>query len=528
MLTWRKHSTRVCITLAFIFFSVLVLSSCRKNDFGTSIKQDDVVEKFLKVPASATAEVNRVAEKLKSLNQKSGFINEIAKEGFALWDKAIVQHKNATAGESEHSFVIIPLAPENTKQVTAFLLAKLNDTVSIKLYRANDYSGYEHGHLHDKEMNAEKLAMQFMLLEFETFGNTEFKITDKDLFKMGAGSAAPHKDRITHIQKTKSPYSGRGGSFEVWEYEVCTTTSSYSCNQNGACCASLGVPIGSCSGCENQCWSSSTTCVRTSILVAVDDGWYPSGGGGSTGGGGGGGSTGGSGNYDQYQCNPFPDLDNGLPPCPRGNTTGWVTILEIVADPSTLGDFEDDPNVFEDDQTPITFDFSTDPWPTISNVLGPTHFVRYDGRNCLALAKDQIGKVGATDLGYGSAHKVFDASGGPYPSVAKSGVDYIITKLKQGRPVIVGVDNRPGTPSTVNADGKTDHFVVIVGTGEDSQGKYFTFFDNATNWVSNGASAANKLYYDPATGMITGKSSVPGANDSPNYDYIVTQIRKNN
>jgi hypothetical protein len=147
-------------------------------------------------------------------------------------------------------------------------------------------------------------------------------------------------------------------------------------------------------------------------------------------------------------------------------------------------------------------------------------------RNCLALAKDQIAKAGLRDLGYGSAFKVYDANGGPYPSEAKSGINYIMTKLQSGKPVIVGVDNRPGTPSSVNADGKTDHFVTIVGSGQDSQGKYLTFYDNASNLTSKGCSSNNKLYYNESTGVITGYSAANGAPPTY-YDYIVTQIRKN-
>jgi hypothetical protein len=200
--------------------------------------------------------------------------------------------------------------------------------------------------------------------------------------------------------------------------------------------------------------------------------------------------------------------------------------IEIIPDPNILGDFFDDPNIFEDDPTQVTFDYNQDPWPTINNVLLPSQFVEYDHRNCLTLAIDQISKAGLRDLGYGSAFKVYDANGGPYPSIAKSGINYIFTKLQAGKPVIVGVDNRPGTPSSTNADGKTDHFVTIVGSGQNSQGKYLTFYDNATNLTSKGCSSNNKLYYDENTGIISGYSAANGA--PPIYhDYIVTQIRKN-
>ncbi|TAE68907.1 MAG: hypothetical protein EAY68_04165, partial [Bacteroidetes bacterium] len=209
-----------------------------------------------------------------------------------------------------------------------------------------------------------------------------------------------------------------------------------------------------------------------------------------------------------------------------GGGGGVILPIEIIPDPATLGDFVDDSNIFEDDSSQITFNYDQTSWPIINNVLTPVQFVEYDYRNCLALAQAQIAKSGLRDLGYGSAFKVFDSAGGPYPSVAKAGVNYIITKLQSGKPVIAGVDNRAGTPSTSNKDGKTDHFITIVGSGQDSDGKYFTFFDNATNFASKGCHPDNKLYYNENTGVITGPSRANGA--PPVYhDYIVTQIRKN-
>jgi len=60
---------------------------------------------------------------------------------------------------------------------------------------------------------------------------------------------------------------------------------------------------------------------------------------------------------------------------------------------------------------------------------------------------------------------------------------------------LIGVDNRVGTPSPLNVDGSTDHFVVIVGMGTDENGKYFQFVDSATDNRSTGASYSNRLYY---------------------------------
>jgi hypothetical protein len=78
-----------------------------------------------------------------------------------------------------------------------------------------------------------------------------------------------------------------------------------------------------------------------------------------------------------------------------------------------------------------------------------------------------------------------------------------------------------------NQDRTTDHFIVIVGSGVDSEGrKYFQFFDNASNYVSKGANFLNRLYYDENTGIIAGKTKVTYLGGNPLPDYRLTQIRK--
>ena len=530
----RKN--KFLILLGSMAFTILVLfNSCRKHDFLSEVKPDkENVSRFLLLPASASPQIKRIAAKLQKLEDRSGLVTKISTEaGFAVWDKAIVNENvqrtvgaSARSANSPDTIIYIPLVLENANHVNAFIYAVLNDTVRLSLFRANDYSGYGFGTLQDSATNAEKIALQFMLLDFETFGHSDFKVLDDRLLKTHSlPTGTLIKDTKVHIEHLNGSVHSRGSGFEVWEYQVCTSTRYLNCSSNTNCCTVAGVSPGSCNACEG-CWKSVTTCVTTSILVAVDDGWYPSGGGGPPDNGGGG--PGDDGPLCRgCQCNPFPLIENGFPPCPKGSSDGWMPELETMLDINILGDFFDDPTIFEDDQTPLTFDYDQDLWPTISKVIPLSQFVEYNHTNCLDLAKEQISKDGVRDLGYGSAFKVYDAQGGPYPSVAKDGINYIITKLQSGKPVIVGIDNRPGTPSSLNADGKTDHFVVIVGSGEDSQGKYLSFFDNATNLSIKGANSSNKLYYDAATGIISGQTACTYSDGTPLPAYTVTQIRKN-
>ena len=95
--------------------------------------------------------------------------------------------------------------------------------------------------------------------------------------------------------------------------------------------------------------------------------------------------------------------------------------------------------------------------------------------------------------------------------------------------MIVGVNYEPGSVYNKNTDNSTDHFVVIVGMGTDSNGKnYFNFFDNASFWkpyYNWGASLDNKFYFDSATGSLIGSSRTNFC-DNVGGVYQVTQIRK--
>ena len=62
--------------------------------------------------------------------------------------------------------------------------------------------------------------------------------------------------------------------------------------------------------------------------------------------------------------------------------------------------------------------------------------------------------------------------------------------------------------------------------GSDVNGKYFTFYDNASGIASQGANPNNKLYYNSTTGKITGASQTSYAQNSSYYNYILTMIRK--
>ncbi len=101
------------------------------------------------------------------------------------------------------------------------------------------------------------------------------------------------------------------------------------------------------------------------------------------------------------------------------------------------------------------------------------------------------------------------------------------------KPVMVGVShtvnllfsskNRKTGVTTYHEinDGTIDHFVAIVGTGVDKNGKYYRFFDVGTVNANrkNGVSPLNRLYYNPSTGFYEGMSQ------ALHKRLILTQLR---
>lgn len=170
-------------------------------------------------------------------------------------------------------------------------------------------------------------------------------------------------------------------------------------------------------------------------------------------------------------------------------------------------------------------------WSTISPVIPVSQFVgwRTPGikKNCMDYAKAQIAKNGYQISNYGSAGQTFQIyteQNGVNNSNLTKGLSYLKYALSNNIPVIVGVDDDPGHPG--NPDNSTDHFVVIVGMGSNSNGNYFQFYDNASGNTSQGTSPLNLLYYNSSTGKISGKSQCSVYFNSVAHDYIITQIRK--
>jgi|GEM_PF-6202390 len=491
--------------LTVIFTGMIIMHACRKTDSqgGTEKNQSDVVAKFLTLPASTTPAIRRIAAVLQKKNQRTGFLNTIAKRyGFAQWDKAVMgssqksaKKTSARSGSANDTIIYIPLALDNANHVNAFLFARLNDSISLQLYREKDYSSHSFGTMQDSTNNAEKLAVQFMLLDLNTFGHKDFKLLDERLFKnstIPAGTLT--KDRKVHIQSLINA-QGRGSGYEMWEYEVCVSTTYLQCTANHLCCSD-----GSCSGCQAACWKTRTDCHTVTIFVYVDDNdWSGGGGGGDTpidGGGGGGGNNPGT------PCNPTPLLDNGAIPCEQGDTTGWTPISEpapknpcnqvkdaadSIANPVYMQKVKD---LTKPQNLNLGYEKS------VALIQGATPAIKEDS-GTVAIANIQMVDLPSGQKYKSLAHTHPNSSGGTYSIFSFGDVRKLSALLHSGQleagKFVAFLTTYKGTNYALAITDKSkfeDFFYYFNNTGDASQG-------NLTEWLAshNKAKAIESKYF---------------------------------
>jgi len=131
-------------------------------------------------------------------------------------------------------------------------------------------------------------------------------------------------------------------------------------------------------------------------------------------------------------------------------------------------------------------------WGTIGDVLADKEYVSYSsvGGNCNVAATQQNIIGGATPGGADSRIDVaVSACGGVIPVTANlsSAINIINSNLEKGYPVMLGLALY-GAGSANNYNSATNHFVNINGRGNDYNGNFYTFRDNA--YIGGG-----KLYY---------------------------------
>jgi hypothetical protein len=230
--------------ILFPFFSIFLLSlifsqqSCKKIDTDSvTIDKGNAVDKFLTVPAGTNPTVNRIINTIKLQEDKFHFLDKIIeKEGFAMWQNARIMAPVSSTNDiletgtpgpnnpttnttpTNDTIVLIPLVLENTTYVNSFISCNVNDTVGIRLYRGRDYSNHSFNKNADS-LNAHKIALTCMNLEYETFQHNTFNIKDKRLLNYRPDAKEPSKTTITIKPPSITP-PGWVTIFFTYEIEV--------------------------------------------------------------------------------------------------------------------------------------------------------------------------------------------------------------------------------------------------------------------------------------------------------------------
>jgi hypothetical protein len=184
----KLKKTKWCHYLLSTFLATILVVSCRKIDSLHSTNVDKA-NKFFSIPSNTNQTILRVATELKKQNALTGFIGDFAsKEGYAIWDKAIMQTQSGNIAKSQIStssndtVVVVPLVLDNTNYVNSYIMAKLGDSITLRLFRGSDYDLYTFRQTSGDTMNASKYVSKMMLLDNLVFGHKNFKIKDNRLF----------------------------------------------------------------------------------------------------------------------------------------------------------------------------------------------------------------------------------------------------------------------------------------------------------------------------------------------------------
>lgn len=182
-----------------------------------------------------------------------------------------------------------------------------------------------------------------------------------------------------------------------------------------------------------------------------------------------------------------------------------------------------------------------DNWTTVLPFVSKDEFVGYkstDPSGCFRRAQEQLNKAGyelkspgwsSKSIIAGSIYQTYliEAVAGMKSGYQKDqfekGVQYLKTSMLSRIPVIVGVERYEGSSSS---DKVTDHYVTIVGMGNDEDGKFFWFYDNATAYADWGTSYKNKIYCDCQNYSLSGGGEEKIKYIGEGGVYIISQIRE--
>ena len=162
----------------------------------------------------------------------------------------------------------------------------------------------------------------------------------------------------------------------------------------------------------------------------------------------------------------------------------------------------------------------------IASVIKPSDFIGQGSRQCLDACRDIVAattgvpaNLAAQNVGHINMAFEVNKQYVPAPQAAH-GIETINKFLEAGKPIVVGVSKWTGGKPYNTSNPATEHFVVIVGRGEDKNGKFYLFYDVGTQRPTLGTSRDNKLYL-LQNRLLAGRTQY--ATSTPNY--TLTEVR---
>ncbi|MDJ1470199.1 RHS repeat domain-containing protein [Xanthocytophaga flava] len=175
-------------------------------------------------------------------------------------------------------------------------------------------------------------------------------------------------------------------------------------------------------------------------------------------------------------------------------------------------------------------------YKTIDQVIPDSDYIAYikgdpNFGDCKQCTDAQLDKAGVKPDSYFNSFQMYKEGKDGLPVTKESkemALDIIHKNLEAGLPVEVGISYTKGLGR--NHDKSTDHFVVIVSRGEDVEGKFFNFFENAVGNPHSGTALKNRLTLQ-ADGTLTGTTTWyaidPKTKRHIPLTYQVTHVRPN-
>jgi hypothetical protein len=169
--------------------------SCTKNkDENIQHQSSPLKSKFFKLPINAPSYLQRIADVIKSQDDKFNFVETfIKKQGLPIWDKAVVSTEHLspnifrlnstnTREGIPDTVAIIPIVLPDTYVVHSFFVCFIHETdVKIALYRGDNYQSYSNSEELDK-ITSTSVAAAIMYLDKLVFGYDKFIVTDTSIF----------------------------------------------------------------------------------------------------------------------------------------------------------------------------------------------------------------------------------------------------------------------------------------------------------------------------------------------------------